>query len=39
MECGVICYLNGCKVCIPCMDEYIFIFILYLVLLQFPQLE
>ena len=27
-----ICYLNGCKVCILCMDEYFFTFILYLVL-------
>ena len=22
MECGVICYLKGCKVCKLCMDEY-----------------
>ena len=23
MECGVICYLKGCKVCKLCMDEYV----------------
>ena len=39
MECGVICYLKGCEVCKLCMNEYITLFCINLVLLKFPKLE
>ena len=29
MECGVVCYLKGCKVCKLCMDEYFYIYFVF----------